>query len=622
MSWSFNPFTGNLDIVGSGGSVVFEGEVPTFADLPVTVGDPAIGAAYLVRDSTGVWLVNRRQAGIYIRRNDAGLATDWEYGGDYPVNSVNGQTGNVSLTAANVGAAWGQVLSQQTITGNTLLAAGRNRRITLFAVGVTANVDLPHDDNQAGDVVTLVGAFSVASTLSIRRASVMNVGNPIAYTTVATLTASGQSFTFVSDGTATGWTLRSVDTHDHAAADITSGTFNNARINFASPADIGNTTPAAGTFTDLTSSNLFTLPSATPSNPLGGQGSLRVSGTGLNTKLVYRAMGATPVDFTVVNTGDFAAPPAIGNTTRNTGAFTTLSAAPTSGSALTLTGGTVTASAPLIDATQTWNNGAVTFTGLRVNVTNTASGASSIPVDFQVGGSSQFRVRRSGGGVDIAGSSSGVRITDYAITGLGGGLQINSASGGTGFIFDSGQITTVGCSIFEQRTGTTAQTFRIYNTFTDASNYERGFMRWSSNVLQIGHEVAGTGSVRSMEITTAGNLSLRSSISTGNMEFYTSGSLRWTIGASGSMTSADGLAIRFGGTSASFPRLVNSSAVLRCQLADGSAYANFEALLRAQGTAPATAGATGTAGDIRYDADYIYVATATNTWKRAAIATW
>jgi hypothetical protein len=40
------------------------------------------------------------------------------------------------------------------------------------------------------------------------------------------------------------------------------------------------------------------------------------------------------------------------------------------------------------------------------------------------------------------------------------------------------------------------------------------------------------------------------------------------------------------------------------------------------GTAPATAGATGAEGTIRFDANYIYVCTATNTWKRAAIATW
>jgi hypothetical protein len=37
---------------------------------------------------------------------------------------------------------------------------------------------------------------------------------------------------------------------------------------------------------------------------------------------------------------------------------------------------------------------------------------------------------------------------------------------------------------------------------------------------------------------------------------------------------------------------------------------------------PASATDTGTAGEICWDADYIYVCTATNTWKRTAIATW
>ena len=37
---------------------------------------------------------------------------------------------------------------------------------------------------------------------------------------------------------------------------------------------------------------------------------------------------------------------------------------------------------------------------------------------------------------------------------------------------------------------------------------------------------------------------------------------------------------------------------------------------------PASASATGTTGEICWDASYIYVCTATNTWKRAALATW
>ncbi len=37
---------------------------------------------------------------------------------------------------------------------------------------------------------------------------------------------------------------------------------------------------------------------------------------------------------------------------------------------------------------------------------------------------------------------------------------------------------------------------------------------------------------------------------------------------------------------------------------------------------PASASATGTQGQIAWDANYIYVCTATDTWVRAAIATW
>jgi len=37
---------------------------------------------------------------------------------------------------------------------------------------------------------------------------------------------------------------------------------------------------------------------------------------------------------------------------------------------------------------------------------------------------------------------------------------------------------------------------------------------------------------------------------------------------------------------------------------------------------PSSASDTGTTGQIAWDADYIYVCTATDTWKRVAIATW
>lgn len=52
------------------------------------------------------------------------------------------------------------------------------------------------------------------------------------------------------------------------------------------------------------------------------------------------------------------------------------------------------------------------------------------------------------------------------------------------------------------------------------------------------------------------------------------------------------------------------------------AITNSQYKLSALNTAPASATATGTLGEIRIDANYIYVCTATNTWKRTALNTW
>jgi hypothetical protein len=50
-------------------------------------------------------------------------------------------------------------------------------------------------------------------------------------------------------------------------------------------------------------------------------------------------------------------------------------------------------------------------------------------------------------------------------------------------------------------------------------------------------------------------------------------------------------------------------------------YGNIR-LVSGMGTAPASATATGTTGDIVVTAGFIYVCTATNTWVRTALTTW
>jgi hypothetical protein len=172
MPWTFNPFTGSFDQKGSGGgSSVLEGEVATFADLPQTAGTPPVGSSYLVRESTGVWLVNRRQAGIYIRTNNTGVrADDWSYGGDFPVQQVNGQTGAVVLDAGDVGAEASLEYINQSLasTSSVNLVANKHYTFTKDFAG-NANLLLPTTANDGDRVVVRRGGGQSSGDLFIVR---------------------------------------------------------------------------------------------------------------------------------------------------------------------------------------------------------------------------------------------------------------------------------------------------------------------------------------------------------------------------------------------------------------------------------------------------------------------
>jgi len=79
MAIKFNPLTGNFDFTGSGGGASYiDGEVATYADLPLN-GSAALNSAWLVRTASGVWPVTRKQAGIYIRTATGGSNRDADY---------------------------------------------------------------------------------------------------------------------------------------------------------------------------------------------------------------------------------------------------------------------------------------------------------------------------------------------------------------------------------------------------------------------------------------------------------------------------------------------------------------------------------------------------------------
>lgn len=58
-------------------------------------------------------------------------------------------------------------------------------------------------------------------------------------------------------------------------------------------------------------------------------------------------------------------------------------------------------------------------------------------------------------------------------------------------------------NVLALRNGTNAQTFRVYNTYSSTTNYERAKLEWSSNALKVGTEKgSGGGTARSMSLQT------------------------------------------------------------------------------------------------------------------------
>jgi hypothetical protein len=172
--------------------------------------------------------------------------------------------------------------------------------------------------------------------------------------------------------------------------------------------------------------------------------------------------------------------------------------------------GTTTPGAAL-DVATTWNDGATVFTGIKADVTNTASAADSKLLDLQVGGASKFSVAREGSvlfpaGNTVAPSSPGVGnwYGSLALFGGGGGapgVVVNAA----GMHLGHAQILSWGNDVnlsrdsantLAQRNGVNAQTSNIYNTDDGAGNAEWLSLGFSSDDATIQVAKSGTGVAR------------------------------------------------------------------------------------------------------------------------------
>ena len=286
------------------------------------------------------------------------------------------------------------------------------------------------------------------------------------------------------------------------------------------------------------------------------------------------------------------------------------------------------ANVPISNLTTTWNNSPTTFTGIKLNVTDTASSVNSLLLDLQVGGVSQFKVSKAGAlsaqagnattpgfGVGTSGlgvySRASVRL-NFAISGTDSGVEVgpgilalastSTVSWVSGSLPSSNidiSLTRDATGTLAQRNGVNAQTLRVYHTYTDASNYERGKIEWSSNVLRIGTEKAGTGIARALEFQTDGVTRL--TISTSGLATFTSNGIfnTTTVSSTGLYFAGFGAIIRIadgvfritnaaetnfnrlqlGGETSSFPSLKRDTVRLQARLADDSAFTNIQGKL-------------------------------------------
>lgn len=214
------------------------------------------------------------------------------------------------------------------------------------------------------------------------------------------------------------------------------------------------------------------------------------------------------------------------------------------------------ANTPIYNMTDTWNAGATTFNAIKMSVTDTASAAGSKLLDLLVGGSSKFSVNKAGnvaaaGTLTVTGASTlaalgatnGTFSGTLGVTGattlaalsattgaFSGNLAVATdkftvaaATGNTvvaGTLGVTGNTTLSGtlgvgagdCILLREaanalamRNGTNAQTLRLYNTYTDGSDYERLSVGFSASFVAIDSQAAGTGTLRPIVLRTGGN---------------------------------------------------------------------------------------------------------------------
>ena len=268
--------------------------------------------------------------------------------------------------------------------------------------------------------------------------------------------------------------------------DVTGSTTFNGTANAATAATLSTVNTNVGTFGSGTAIPIVTV---------DGKGRV----TAVSTASVITGGTVSDVSVTSANgvSGTVATSTTTPAITLSLGAITPTSVAVSN----TVTG---TSSAPTLSVTPTWNTTG-TPSAILANVTNTASNVSSRLIDLQVGSTSQFSVSNMGavtstGGIVLKPSnSSGISLSFFNNElQLGSALPLSWSSGTPSSVSTDLSLFRDAANILAQRNGVAAQTYRLYNTFTDTNNFERLNTGWIGNTATIWTSAAGTGTLRSL----------------------------------------------------------------------------------------------------------------------------
>lgn len=274
-------------------------------------------------------------------------------------------------------------------------------------------------------------------------------------------------------------------------------------------------------------------------------------------------------------------------------------------------GGSATTTKPqlLVEAAGATSTGWSTAgTGLGINA---ASGFTGNLIDAQVNGASKFIVDSSGIGFvssrmligGTLGAPDTLLLAGITSKSTGSVAWTNSSAYGTQDVI----LLRDAANALALRNAANAQTFNIYNTYTSGSVYERGFMRWASNVLEIGAEHLGatqrdlniTSSTSSLKFSGSGIVMNGATAAGGN--YFTAPStggyaisLRAFINspAAGVINltgwgATELSQILLGGTTSAFPSLKRSTTKIQARLADDSAFCNIQGQLQTAANAVA-----------------------------------